>query len=74
MASRKSGTHGRSSSDDKMGRAQDVYRGSWVERYQRRVGVWADLSSEQNKTAKHRAAKKRRGNNKKAVQRDLEAS
>lgn len=74
MASHMTGTHGSSSSDDKMGRAQNTDRGSWIERYQRRMGFWNPLSSEQNKTVKHRASKKRRGNDKKAVQRDLEAS
>lgn len=58
--SKMTGTHGSSSPDTKMGNYQNRDKGTWVERYQKRMGWWKEPTSTQKSVVKHRAAKKRR--------------
>lgn len=52
--------HGHSSPDRKMGRHQDLDKGTRTERFQRARGWWREVGSNAKDVAKHRAAKKRR--------------
>jgi len=62
------GSHnGHSSSDGKMGKFQDLDKGTWVERYQRRMGWWNPANSSVKKAEKDRAATKRRAHGKKII-------
>lgn len=72
MATRMSGTHGATSPDGKMGKAQDIDRGTAVERYQRSHGLWRELSVGAKQANKHRAAKKRRANDRTEVKRGID--
>lgn len=58
-------SHGHSSPDRKMGRHQDLARGTWIERYQRSMGWWREAGTPVKQVVKHRAAKKRRERDKK---------
>jgi hypothetical protein len=58
-------THGHSSPDRKMGRYQDLDKGTWRERYQRSMGWWREAGTSAKQVTKHRAAKKRRDRDKK---------
>lgn len=72
MTHNMTGTHGSSSADKKMGRAQDIYRGTDTERYQRRMGLWRDLLTSKKTAVKHRANKKRRNNSAKVIRSEIE--
>lgn len=67
-----SGTHGSSSADKKMGKHQNTDRGSWVERYQRRMGLWRTAGTASKQVVKDRANKKRRANDKNVVRNDAD--
>lgn len=56
--------HGHSSPDRKMGRHQDLDKGTRTERFQRAHGWWREIGSVANGVVKHRAAKKRRNHGK----------